>query len=107
MFVTTSVGLADNRKVLFIPGTAVLYAPYGDSVFVVEDDKEHPGSKLVRQQFARLGEKRGDFVSVISGLAEGQTIVSTGVFKLLNGQTVVVDNKSALIYQLAPAMENK
>ena len=82
MFVTAAVGLPVSQKVLAIPATAVLYAPYGDSVFVVEDDKERKGGKVLRQQFVRLGEKRGDFVAVTSGLKEGETIVSTGVFKL-------------------------
>jgi membrane fusion protein, multidrug efflux system len=74
--------------VLTIPDTAVLYAPYGDSVFVVAEDKEHKAGKLLRQQFVRLGEKRGDFAAATSG----ETVVSTGVFKLRNGQAVVVDN---------------
>src|SRR3990172_5500076 len=64
MFVSVAVGLPDRQKVLAIPATAVLYAPYGDSVFVVVEDKEGKGCKAVRQQFVRLGEKRGDFVAV-------------------------------------------
>ena len=50
---------------------------------------------MIRQQFVRLGEKRGDFVAVTDGLKEGETIVSTGVFKLRNGQAVAVDNRTA------------
>ena len=92
MFVKVAVVLPTRNEVLAIPATAVLYAPYSDSVFVVEEKKsEESGQpvKVVRQQFARLGEKRGDFVSVVSGLKEGETVVSTGVFKLRNGQEVV------------------
>jgi membrane fusion protein (multidrug efflux system) len=109
MFVNAAVGLPVRQKVLAIPATAVLYAPYRDSVFVVETDKESKtgaaGLKL-RQQFVRLGEKRGDFVAVTEGLKEGETIVSTGVFKLRNSQSVVVDNKLAPAFQLAPQPEN-
>ena len=54
----------------------------------------------------RLGEKRGDFIAVTDGLKEGETIVSTGVFKLRNGQPVVVDNKLAPSYRLAPIPKN-
>jgi membrane fusion protein (multidrug efflux system) len=60
----------------------------------------------VRQQFVRLGAKRGDFIAVVSGLNDGQTIVSTGVFKLRNGQTVSVDNTLAPEFKLQPSPED-
>ncbi len=106
MFVTVSVGLPVREKVLAIPATAVLYAPYADSVFIVDDDKTVKGGKVLRQQFVRLGVKRGDFVAVTSGVKAGETVVSTGVFKLRNGQTVVVDNALAPQFQQAPKPEN-
>jgi membrane fusion protein, multidrug efflux system len=106
MFVNVAVGLPVRQKVLAIPATAVLYAPYGDSVFVVDDDKEGKGGKTLRQQFVRLGEKRGDFVAVTDGLEEGESVVSTGVFKLRNGQAVVVDNRLAPPFEKAPNPEN-
>jgi membrane fusion protein (multidrug efflux system) len=106
MFVNASVGLPTRRNILAIPATAVLYAPYGDSVFVVADDKEGKGGKALRQQFVRLGEKRGDFVAVNDGLKEGEDIVSTGVFKLRNGQAVVVDNRIAPPFRKSPRPEN-
>jgi membrane fusion protein (multidrug efflux system) len=105
MFVNVAVELPNNRKSLIIPSTAVLYAPYGDSVFVVTDGRDGRG-KSVRQQFVRLGEKQGDFVAVTGGLSEGENIVSTGVFKLHNGQAVVVNNKLAPDFKLAPTPEN-
>jgi membrane fusion protein (multidrug efflux system) len=106
MFVNAAVGLPARQKVLAIPATAVLYAPYGDSVFVVGEVKEGKGGKTVRQQFVRLGEKRGDFVAVTEGLKEGEHIVSTGVFKLRNGQAVVVDNRLAPPFAKSPNPEN-
>jgi membrane fusion protein (multidrug efflux system) len=105
MFVNVAVVLPVQDKVLAIPATAVLYAPYSDSVFVVEEKKSEKNSrpdKIVRQQFVRLGEKRGDFIAVSSGLNDGETIVSTGVFKLRNGQAVVVDNTLAPEFKLMP-----
>lgn len=108
MFVKVAVVLPVSKEVLAIPATAVLYAPYGDSVFIVEDkeDKEAQKSgqdgKIVRQQFVRLGEKRGDFVAVLSGLEPGQTVVATGAFKLRNGQSVVADNTVAPEFKLMP-----
>jgi membrane fusion protein (multidrug efflux system) len=109
MYVNVSVVLPVEEEVLAIPATAVLYATYGDSVFVVEDSQngQNPRpTKVLRQQFVRLGKKRGDFVSVVSGLKDGETVVSTGVFKLRNGQAVVVDNKLAPEFKLTPRPED-
>ena len=105
MYVSVAVVLPGREQVLAIPATAVLYAPYSDSVFIVEDppdpDPDRP-VKVVRQQLAQLGEKHGDFVAVRSGLKEGDSVVSTGVFKLRNGQTVTVDNTLSPDFQLRP-----
>lgn len=107
MFVNIEVVLPDRRSVLLVPATAVLDAPFGDSVFIVEE-KQAEGKKHLelRQQFIRIGEKRGDFVSVLSGLNAGESVVSTGVFKLRKGQTVVVDNSLAPEFKLDPKPEN-
>jgi membrane fusion protein (multidrug efflux system) len=108
MYATVSVILPTDDKVLVIPTTAVLYAPYSDSVFVLEkqpsegSDAEETPALTLRQQFVRLGNQRGDFVAVVSGLKEGESIVSTGVFKYRNGQSVVVDNTLAPEFSLSP-----
>jgi len=109
MFVNVAVVLPARDNVLVIPTPAVLYAAYSDSVFIVEEKKSEKDGrpiKTVRQQFVKLGEKRGDFVSVVSGLREGETIVSTGVFKLRNGQSVVADNALSPDFKLAPKPDN-
>ena len=109
MFARAMVDLATSSAVLPLPATAVLYAPYGDSVFIVEeqsDDQSGQAGKVLRQQFVRLGEKRGDFVAATSGLKGGETVVSSGVFKLRNGQSVVIDNKLAPQFSLEPKPEN-
>ena len=108
MFVSIEVVLPKLQTVLSIPATAVLYAPFGDSVFIIEEKQTEDGKKYLalRQQFIRLGEKRGDFVSVLSGLNAGESVVSTGVFKLRNGQAVVVDNSLAPEFKLNPQPEN-
>jgi membrane fusion protein (multidrug efflux system) len=105
MYATVAVVLPVKNDVLAIPATAVLYAPYSDSVFVIEEKKGQdgkPAGKTVRQQFVRLGEKRGDFIAVTSGLKADEIVVSTGAFKLRNGQAVAVDNKLAPEFKLAP-----
>ena len=105
MFTKIDVLLPDKQKTLVVPGTAVSYAPYGDSVFVIEkkkDEKTGKESQVLRQQFVRVGEARGDFVSITKGLEDGQEIVSTGVFKLRNGMPVVINNDLAPKPQLNP-----
>jgi membrane fusion protein, multidrug efflux system len=105
MFGRVKVLLPQKNSTLFIPATAVSYAPFGNSVFVIEkktDDKTKQESLTLRQQFIRTGETRGDFVAVTDGLKPGETVVSSGVFKLRNGMNVVVDNKLAPKAEIAP-----
>jgi membrane fusion protein (multidrug efflux system) len=105
MFVKVDVILPEKSKTLVIPGSAVSYAPYGNSVFVIEnkkDPKTGKESQSLRQAFVRIGEARGDFVSVMQGLKAGETVVSTGVFKLRNGMAVTVNNDLAPKPQLNP-----
>ncbi len=96
MFARVSVLLPEETNVLVIPITAVLSAPYGDSVYVIEPDTTNPKNKSglkVRQQIVRTGEERGDFVAVEAGVKAGERIVSAGVFKLRNDMPVVENNQ--------------
>jgi membrane fusion protein (multidrug efflux system) len=87
MAVTTTVTLSEPIPVLAIPSTAIIYAPYGDTVFVADETEN---GLVARQQFVRLGQSRGDFVEVVDGLKVGERVVSAGAFKLFNKQTLVV-----------------
>jgi len=105
MFVKVDVILPEKSKTLVIPGSAVSYAPYGNSVFVIDkkkDPKTGKESQSLRQAFVRIGEARGDFVAVTEGLKAGDVVVSTGVFKLRNGMPVVINNDLAPKPQLNP-----
>src|SRR5262245_2474175 len=95
MFVNVEVVEGVSLPVIALPASAINYAPYGNSVFVVEEMKSPKGAKYrgVRQQFVKLGEGRGDQVAVIEGLKPGDEVVTSGVFKLRNGAAVFVDNK--------------
>jgi membrane fusion protein (multidrug efflux system) len=109
MFVNVDIVLPTQTDVLTIPVTAVLNAPYGDSVFVVEDKKDEKTGKVqkvLRQQFIRVEGAKGDFVNVVEGLKPGQTVVTSGVFKLRPGMNVVIDNKLAPPAQLQPKPKN-
>jgi membrane fusion protein (multidrug efflux system) len=94
MFVETQVLLGAGRPVLALPASAISYAPFGDSVFIVEDVKGPNGQSYrgVRQQFVKLGGARGDQVAVVSGIRAGEEVVTSGVFKLRNGAAVRVNN---------------
>jgi membrane fusion protein (multidrug efflux system) len=105
MFAKVEVALPQKEKALVVPGSAISYAPFGDSVFVIEkkkDPKTGQESQTIRQQFVRVGEARGDFVSIAKGLKAGETVVSTGVFKLRNGMAVTINNSLAPKPQLNP-----
>jgi membrane fusion protein, multidrug efflux system len=99
MFANVQIVSDTKRNALVIPETAVIYAPYGDAVYAIEEKDK---ALTVRQEFVRLGDRRGDLVEVLSGLNDGETIVSSGAFKLHNGSAVVVHNELAPAAELAP-----
>ena len=125
-FVNVEVFSSSSRSVVILPATSVLFAPYGDSVFVIEQKKgaardggaagnggpqsSPPGGApapggpglVARQKFVRLGERRGDFVEVESGVSPGEEVVTSGAFKLRNGMAVTVNNSLAPRAELNP-----
>jgi len=104
MFANVEILSSEKRPVLTIPATAVIFAPYGDSVFAIEEQKDAAGKTItvVRQKFVRTGERRGDLVAVASGLEAGQPVVTSGAFKLRNGAAVAVNDALAPKAQLGP-----
>ena len=108
MFVQVEVVHGENRPVITLPASAISYAPYGDSVFIVTDLKSPNGNAYrgVQQQFVKLGSGRGDQIAVISGLKAGQEVVTSGVFKLRNGAAVQVNNKVQPSNNPAPKPED-
>jgi len=104
MFVDTRIVLGQSTPVIGIPASAISYAPYGDSVFVVGELEGSRGERYrgVTQQFVKLGGARGDQVAVLSGLEPGQEVVTSGVFKLRSGVAVSVDNTIQPANDLAP-----
>lgn len=94
MFVETRLARGAASNVITLPASAISYAPFGDSVFIVENVKGPDGKtfKGVRQQFVKLAGTRGDQVGVVSGVKPGEEVVSSGVFKLRPGAAVVVNN---------------
>ena len=117
MFVNVSVVLPDRASVVFVPATAIMRAPYGNSVYIIEDRKDEAGhpvsgpdgrpAKVARQQFVRIGVTRGDFVAIDEGVTAGQEVVMLGAFKLRNGAPVFVNNEIQLSPSQAPHPENR
>ena len=108
MFVNVQVGVGEVAEALTLPASAISYAPYGDSVFVVAEIEGPGGGRYtgVRQQFVRLGGARGDQVAVVSGLEPGAEVVTSGVFKLRTGAAVQVNNEVRPSNDPAPKPED-
>ena len=114
MFIEVRAVLPARAALVTAPATAVVHAPYGDSVFVVEEVVKpatpRPDGKPVRklrQQFVRTGPARGDFVALLDGVKPGQELVTVGAFKLRNGGTVIVNNDIQAAPSLLPQVENR
>lgn len=116
MFVDVSVVLPEKEAVIVVPATAIVHASYGNSVFVLEEKPaDDPGVReidgrpvsVARQRFVKLGQRRGDFVAVASGLEAGRTVVVAGAFKLRNGVPVVVREAGQPAPSLDPRLPNR
>ena len=96
MFGRVELALGGQQQVLSVPLTAVSYAPYGDSVYVVERKVDESGTALtlVRQQIVQLGERKGDLVAVKKGLREGDEVVTTGTSKLRPEAAIAINNQA-------------
>ena len=94
MFVQVELPLGKPHDVIPLPASAINYAPYGDSVFVVTDMKDPKGNTYrgVRQQVVKIEGSRGDQVAIVSGINPGDEIVSAGAFRLRNGAPIQVNN---------------
>lgn len=94
MFARVAVEMTEATQQVVVPATAISYASYGNSVFVVEQMKDKDGKEFlgVRQQFVKLGPTRGDLIAITEGVKVGEQVVSSGVFKLRNGVPVQINN---------------
>jgi membrane fusion protein, multidrug efflux system len=108
MFVQVGISTGADRQVISVPATAINYAPYGDSVYIVADMKDPKGNTYrgVKQQFVKIAGSRGDQVAIISGLNSGDEVVSSGVFRLRNGAAIEINNKVQPTNNPAPKPED-
>lgn len=120
MFGEVQVELGKAREVIVLPVTSVQYAPYGNSVYVLEPEHSEavdatkqaasptpmPALRKVRQQIVQLGDRRGDFVAVLQGLRKGQEVVSLGTFKLRPEALVIVRGDQGVPASRNPEVKN-
>lgn len=108
MFVEVQLQQGISTRSIPLPASAISYAPFGDSVFIVEDVEGPDGTSYlgVRQQFVKLGATRGDQVAVVSGVNAGEQVVTSGAFKLRPGAAVAVNNAVQPANDPAPQPED-
>ena len=108
MFVQTEAVLGPSRSVVTLPASAISYAPFGDSVFIVADLKGPDGRTYrgARQQIVKVGPARGDQVSVVSGVNRGDEVVTSGLFRLRNGVAIQINNRVRPANSPTPKPEN-
>jgi membrane fusion protein (multidrug efflux system) len=95
MFATVDIDVGAMQRLVTLPQTAISYNPYGNLVYVVDDKGKGPDGKpmlVARQTFVTTGATRGDQVSVLKGIKEGDTIVTGGQMKLRNGIPLAINN---------------
>lgn len=128
MFATLQLQYGAPQDVLVAPQTAISFNPYGNSVYVVReaesvapaaaeptdktgaaDDAPPSGSApslIVKQRFVRTGERRGDLVAIVDGLQAGERVVTSGLLKLRNDATIVINNDVTPDADATPAPPN-
>lgn len=109
MFGSTEVATGKAARYLTVPQTAVTFNPYGEVVFIIKESGKNADGKpklTVTQTFVETGLKRGDQVAILSGLKEGDKVVSGGQIKLKNGSEVVINNQIVPANEANPNVEN-
>lgn len=108
MFAHVEVELPVSAPSIVLPATAISYASYGNSVFIIETMKKPDGTEYLgaRQQFVKLGVTKGDLIAILEGVKPGDVIATAGVFKLRNGLPVQVNNSVLPTSNPAPKPAN-
>ncbi|HVN72698.1 MAG TPA: efflux RND transporter periplasmic adaptor subunit [Desulfomonilia bacterium] len=105
MYALADVQAGNEEKLLTLPKTAVTFNPYGETVYLVEEKGKGPKGKpvlIAKQTFITIGLSRGDQVSVLTGVREGDLVVTSGQLKLKNGSTVIINNRVQPLNDAAP-----
>ena len=117
MFARISIQLTNSEQVVVVPRTAIQYAPYGNSVYVItekqseavegeEDAAPAEPTLIVKRRFVTTGSERGDLVAVTEGLQAGERVATSGLLKLRNDATVIINNKVEPSSEIDPRPDN-
>ena len=96
MFAAIEVEEPPIPNVIVLPTTAISYSLYGNSVYIIEKDKEKPEVLVVKRIFVNTASSQGNLTVITKGLKAGQQVVSSGEFKLQDGTAVVINNEVKL-----------
>ena len=104
MFARAVVNSGGTQRYLTVPQTSVTYNPYGTTVFIATSSKNDKGEEVLtaQQTFIKTGPTRGDQVAIVSGVKEGDLLITSGQMKLKNGSPVNIDNSAAPLNDPAP-----
>ena len=123
MFADVSVEVEKFRTVLVVPRTAISYAPYGNAVFVIRKPQKKPADSAAQgdspkrdaaqqpqwvavKRFVKTGEERGDLIEITQGLEAGEQVATSGLLKLRNEGSVIINNENPPPDQLSPQPDN-
>ncbi|PYF04819.1 multidrug efflux system membrane fusion protein [Rhodopseudomonas faecalis] len=92
MFATTTVVLPEKPAVITVPETAVDYTLYGDSVYLITENKAEDGKVNLTavRTFVRVGDRIKGRAVIQSGLKAGDRVVAVGQLKLQSGAAVTI-----------------
>ena len=110
MYASVEVRAGEIMRYLTLPKTAVTFNPYGETVFLVEEQAKGPGGKKVltaKQTFITIGSSRGDQVAVLTGIKEGDLVVTSGQLKLRSGSPVIINNRVQPLNEAYPKPQDK
>ncbi|WP_323847390.1 efflux RND transporter periplasmic adaptor subunit [Microbulbifer magnicolonia] len=105
MYADVAVQIDAHRRVLVIPRTALIFAPYGNAVFVLQQGAQGDGT-IASKRFVKTGEERGDLVEILQGLRAGEVVASSGLLKLRNEGAVIINNDNPPPAKIDPKPEN-
>ncbi|KUJ79636.1 efflux RND transporter periplasmic adaptor subunit [Microbulbifer flavimaris] len=106
MYADVTLELAAERSVLVVPRTAIRFAPYGNSVFVLQEATEGEGY-VANRRVVQTGEERGDLVEILKGVEAGQQVATSGLLKLRNEGAVIINNENRPSSEIDPNPENR
>ena len=105
MYVTIKINLNTDKQIITLPRTAISFNAFGAHIYRIENnnkDKKDPTNLIAKQSTITTGETRGDQIAILSGVKEGDIIVTTGQIKLHNGSPVRIDNSIQPLNEATP-----